>query len=276
MLPDPFRLDSARCRPQSHPAGVGSETLVTLPQRADDTSPIPSSRRRTPAIGARGQRERRFLRPLAAAPRNHLAGRSCRNSGGKPKQEATGRCLMALLASAGLPAIEPRRLASGARDWPAGYSGSVSHKGTTVVAALVPAGQARSLGIDIETRDGAEELSTVKGLSAVDELPPNWTSAGSVILFSVKEAAFQGPPPRDQSPARVRGHHGVVDGHPILPLLAWYRPLRLRRSRHPLHHRRPGARGIGGLAARGSHGIVRLIRSIMSVLTFRRKSPVNV
>ena len=109
----------------------------------------------------------------------------------RAKQEAIGRCLTALLASAGLPAIEPRRLASGARDWPAGYSGSVSHKGTTVVAALVPASQARSLGIDIETRDGAEELSTVKGLSAVDELPPNWTSAGPVILFSVKEAAFK-------------------------------------------------------------------------------------
>ena len=67
----------------------------------------------------------------------------------------------------------------------------MSHKGTTVVAALVPAGQARSLGIDIETRDGAEELSTVKGLSAVDELPPDWTSAGPVILFSVKEAVFK-------------------------------------------------------------------------------------
>ena len=109
----------------------------------------------------------------------------------KAKQEATGRCLTALLASAGLPAIEPRRLASGARDWPAGYSGSVSHKGTTVVAALVPAGQVRSLGIDIETRDGTEELSTVKGLSAVDELPPDWTRAGPVILFSAKEAAFK-------------------------------------------------------------------------------------
>ena len=109
----------------------------------------------------------------------------------KAKREATGRCLTDLLASAGLPAIEPRRLASGARDWPAGYSGSVSHKGTTVVAALVPAGHVRSLGIDIETWDGTEELSTIKGLSAVDELPPDWKGAGPVILFSVKEAAFK-------------------------------------------------------------------------------------
>ena len=105
--------------------------------------------------------------------------------------DATARCLMALLASAGLPAIPPDRLASGERDWPAGHVGSVSHKGTKVAAALAPHDLVRSLGIDIETRDGATDLSRISGLTATNELPPGSGAAGPLILFSVKEAAFK-------------------------------------------------------------------------------------
>lgn len=104
---------------------------------------------------------------------------------------ATKRCLMDLLASAGLPAIAPDRLASGERDWPAGYVGSVSHKGTKVAAALAPGDLVRSLGIDIETRDGAADLSGINGLTAANELPPDTGGTGPLILFSVKEAAFK-------------------------------------------------------------------------------------
>ena len=141
----------------------------------------------------------------------------------------------------------------------------MSHKGTTVVAALVPAGQARSLGVDIETWDGAEELSTVKGLSTVDELPPDWTSAGPVILFSVKEAAFKALHPVINR--RLRFEDITVSWTDIRSsrCLLGTAPLRLRLSRHPLLHRRPEARGIGGLGAGGSHGIIRLIRSLMNV-----------
>ena len=105
--------------------------------------------------------------------------------------DATGTCLMDLLASAGLPAIAPDRLASGERDWPAGYVGSVSHKGTKVAAALAPDDLVRSLGIDIETRDGAADLSGISGLTATNELPPESGAMGPLILFSVKEAAFK-------------------------------------------------------------------------------------
>ena len=54
------------------------------------------------------------------------------------RRGATHLCLTDLLVRVGLHAIEPARLASGARKWPKGYTGSVSHKGTTVVAAIVP------------------------------------------------------------------------------------------------------------------------------------------
>ena len=109
----------------------------------------------------------------------------------RTRQDATGRCLADLLASAGLPAVEPGRLASGERDWPVGHVGSVSHKGTKVAAALVPVGLVRYLGIDIETQDGAEELLGVSGLTAADPMLPASEVVGPIINFSVKEAVFK-------------------------------------------------------------------------------------
>ena len=40
-----------------------------------------------------------------------------------------------------------------------GYTGSVSHKGTKVVAALTRIGRVTSVGIDIEILDGGQELA---------------------------------------------------------------------------------------------------------------------
>lgn len=107
------------------------------------------------------------------------------------KRKATRKCLEDLLADAGLPAIEPGRLASGGRNWPAGYVGSVSHKGTKVVVALAPVGCVKSLGIDIETWDRAKELSKIQGLTEADEFPPLSDVPGPLLLFSVKEAIFK-------------------------------------------------------------------------------------
>ncbi len=107
----------------------------------------------------------------------------------RARHDATGRCLIDLLRDAGLPAIEPGHLPSGARDWPVGYTGSVSHKGTKVVAALTRIGRVTSVGIDIETLDGGRELA--EGLIASDELPVDLGVAGPVILLSAKEAVFK-------------------------------------------------------------------------------------
>ena len=107
------------------------------------------------------------------------------------QRDATGKCLTDLLASVGLPAVEPARSASGAREWPQGYTGSVSHKGTTVAAAVAGADRARSIGIDVERLD-AKPVPNLRGLG-VGEQP--WSSMpethGRGVLFSVKEAAFK-------------------------------------------------------------------------------------
>lgn len=106
------------------------------------------------------------------------------------RQVATGSCLTDLLVRLGIRAIEPARLASGAREWPKGYTGSVSHKGTTVVAAITSIDRASSIGIDVERLD-TDGAPAIPGLSA-DEQP--WSvsdAAGRIIVFSAKEAAYK-------------------------------------------------------------------------------------
>ena len=107
------------------------------------------------------------------------------------RRNATGKCLTDLVASIGLPAVEPARLASGAREWPAGCAGSVSHKDATVVAAIAPAARMRSVGIDVERLD-AKHVSKLHGLDAGEQ---PWSSTpeaeGRVVLLSVKEAAYK-------------------------------------------------------------------------------------
>ena len=106
------------------------------------------------------------------------------------QQMGTRKCLTDLVARVGLPAVEPVRLATGAREWPAGWTGSVSRRGTTVVAALAPADQLAAIGIDIERVDD-RPIPPLRGLDAT-ELP--WRVSeivGRTIVFSVKEAAFK-------------------------------------------------------------------------------------
>ena len=91
------------------------------------------------------------------------------------QRRATRECLIDLLATAGLPAIEPERLASGARAWPSGYIGSVSHKGTTVAAAITGTDRMASIGIDIDRLDG-RGVPQLCGLDG-PEHPPSFSEA---------------------------------------------------------------------------------------------------
>lgn len=106
------------------------------------------------------------------------------------QKQATGQCLTELVASAGFPAVEPARLASGAREWPAGCTGSVSHKGTTVAAAIASTDQMTSIGIDIERLD-AEHVPVLRGLDLAEQPSSVANAEGRVILLSVKEAAYK-------------------------------------------------------------------------------------
>ena len=127
-----------------------------------------------------------LLPPLAEVPGSRRADALRR-----AEKAATTLCLKDLLAGAGLPAIEPRNRSSGEREWPAGYAGSVSHKGTKVVAAFAPIGAFRALGVDIETAEPGS-LADVPSLCTSPDLPQNLTPGIALpVLFSVKEAAFK-------------------------------------------------------------------------------------
>ena len=106
------------------------------------------------------------------------------------RREWTGECLTALLATAGLPAVEPPRLPSGSRSWPQGYTGSVSKRRTNVVAAIAPTDRMKSIGIDIEWQDG-KGLPMLGGLDSREQPYVVPKDDGQLIVFSVKEAVFK-------------------------------------------------------------------------------------
>jgi len=107
------------------------------------------------------------------------------------RRAATSRCLKDLLVGVGLPATVPDALAGGGRVWPQGHTGSVSHKGTTVVATIAHVERFLSVGIDIETLD-TQDLSGIPGLVAAAETPPALPDGQRLgALFSAKEAIFK-------------------------------------------------------------------------------------
>ena len=106
------------------------------------------------------------------------------------QRSATGKCLTDLLTSEGLPAVEPKRLPSGARQWPAGYTGSVSHKRTNIVAAIASTERIMSIGIDIEYLD-KQHFPSLSGLEPDEEPWAGSNDEGRVILLSAKEAVYK-------------------------------------------------------------------------------------
>ena len=106
------------------------------------------------------------------------------------QEAATSKCLEDLVARVGFPAVAPPRLASGGREWPAGYIGSVSHKGTTVAAAITSTDHMKSVGIDVEKRD-EKGIPAIHGLDAAEQPWSVPGAEGRVILFSVKEAVYK-------------------------------------------------------------------------------------
>lgn len=150
-------------------------------------------------VELRSDRAVRVLRDLI--PETFVAGgcfgHRLPHPGAVPKEErhalwrshqkrATQACLHLLLNAAGLPPIEPVRLPSGARKWPHGYVGSVSHKGTRVLAALAREEDLPMVGIDIDDRR-AVDLPCARPC----EHPPTEAAPWSAIVFSAKEAVFK-------------------------------------------------------------------------------------
>ena len=106
------------------------------------------------------------------------------------QRAATDRCLADLLASIGLPAVAPAHLGSGARKWPPGHTGSVSHKGATVAAAIAPTDRMTAIGIDIEHLDG-KDVSVISVPDGPRQPPAVTGTEARTMLFSVQEAAYK-------------------------------------------------------------------------------------
>ena len=128
---------------------------------------------------------------------NHWLPRLCEISPSDREQillatqrSATRKCLTDLLTRVGLTAVEPKRLPSGARQWPAGYTGSVSHKRNKVVASIAPTGRMVSIGIDIEHID-KQHFPCLSGLGPDEQPWAGSNAAGSLILLSVKESVYK-------------------------------------------------------------------------------------
>jgi 4'-phosphopantetheinyl transferase EntD len=107
------------------------------------------------------------------------------------RHEATKMTLNNLLDSFNID-IEPplERRPKGNRVWPAGYVGSLTHKGTIVLGALVQRREFRSIGVDLELdQNGARDLSHVV---TDGEIPPSPnTEVGFLAAFSVKESVYK-------------------------------------------------------------------------------------
>lgn len=107
------------------------------------------------------------------------------------RRRGTERVLRAVQRGLGLEPRDLAKLQSGARAWPAGHVGSVTHKATVVLAVLAKAKEFKGVGVDLERIDRAD-LTTVPGLASAEELPsclPD--SASRHALFCAKEAAFK-------------------------------------------------------------------------------------
>ena len=105
---------------------------------------------------------------------------------------AKGRqaCLRTLFAAAGSTRVPPASR-SPTVSWPHGWVGSLTHKGTVVLGALMPNHSTPSLGIDLEHYDRGH-CKIPKGYIAPEGLPTMARSELSVLLaLSGKEAIFK-------------------------------------------------------------------------------------
>ena len=109
----------------------------------------------------------------------------------RTRSDATSLCIQGLLGGVGLPRRSVGWQSTGSRKWPPGYVGSVSHKGTKVVAVLGACNLVTSVGVDIELRSGSRDLSAIPGLSRQSQAVFGQDIEDEVITFSVKEAAFK-------------------------------------------------------------------------------------
>lgn len=97
-------------------------------------------------------------------------------------------CARQALAALGVAPVPLVKNADRSPQWPAGYTGSITHTGELAAAVAAPAELLRSVGLDIEL---AEPLDTATRALIVraDEDPAD--GAEAKLLFSIKEAIYK-------------------------------------------------------------------------------------
>ncbi|MFN0008319.1 MAG: 4'-phosphopantetheinyl transferase [Planctomycetota bacterium] len=110
---------------------------------------------------------------------------------GSARQAAVAHCVRSLLRSVGVDENAIVGVGEGGeRMWPAGFVGSLTHKGTVVLGVIAPVSSAWMIGIDIERTDG--DLAEVESSIAAEGLAPGMDPRTARLLtFSAKEAVFK-------------------------------------------------------------------------------------
>lgn len=132
-----------------------------------------------------------------------LAGQDRATMFASARERAVNQCIRMLLLRAGLNQDSPvPRTDKGPRDWPSGFCGSLTHKGTLVLGVIAASSKITMIGIDLDRRDrGRSELTAVQNMVAPEGLPADIDpERGMLLSFCAKEAVFKAQYPVTRRP----------------------------------------------------------------------------
>ncbi len=118
---------------------------------------------------------------------------------------AVAQCIRSLLRRIGVDEDANVGVGEGGdRNWPAGFVGSLTHKGTVVLGVIAPTSALHMLGIDLERTD-RDDLTAIETSIAPEGLPPGLEPRVARLLsFSAKEAVFKAQFPASRRPLGFR------------------------------------------------------------------------
>src|SRR5260221_6543102 len=119
-------------------------------------------------------------------------------SSGRPKvlesarRAAVNECIAELVIGHGLDSeTVVKNRPTGDRDWPSGFVGSLTHKGTVVLGALAMKSKLLALGVDLELVLH-ESVADIEGVVVGEGLAPGTDHEfGTLLSLSVKESIYK-------------------------------------------------------------------------------------
>lgn len=133
--------------------------------------------------------------PLLPDPKS-LASENRRREFQKAKEAGLNFCIEKIWKITGA-AVEPvsGKDEHGRRYWPENYTGSLTHKGTVILAALAKKGILPTIGIDLELIVEPEQESVQMGLDSKSLVNRGHHIYGNTLSLSMKEAVFKAQSP---------------------------------------------------------------------------------